>query len=148
MPRAVVEIESVRTPAEVLAYMSDFSRAPEWDPSVVRARRLDEGAITTGSRFELTVRAAGRTTDLEYVVESLGPTSVVLLSHSSRLESRDTITVEPRPDGTLLRYDARLEARGWSRVTTPLLALVFRRLASNAAAGLRARLGRDGAVGG
>ncbi len=108
MPRAVVEIESVRTPAEVLAYMSDFSRAPEWDPSVVRARRLDEGAITTGSRFELTVRAAGRTTDLEYVVESLGPTSVVLLSHSSRLESRDTITVEPRPDGTLLRYDARL----------------------------------------
>ncbi len=140
MPRAVVEIQATCTPLEALDYLADFSRAPEWDPSVVTARRLDDGPVQRGSRFELTVRAAGRTTPLVYELVARESDSIVLLSRSNRLESRDTITVAPTSVGARVRYEAELRGLGWSRVANPLLAIVFRRLAGRAAEGLRRQL--------
>ena len=140
MPHAVIDIETQRAPQDALAYVADFSRSPEWDPSVQRARRLDDGLLGLGSRFELEVRAAGRTTTLVYEIVEWRVDRVVLLSRSDRLESRDTLTVTPRASGAVLRYDARLSALGLARVMNPVLALVFRGLASRAAEGLRTRL--------
>ncbi len=140
MPRAIVEIETGCAPTEALDYLADFSRAPEWDPSVAAARRLDDGPVRRGSRFELTVKAAGRTTPLVYELVTTEPDTIVLLSRSRRLESRDTITVAPTTVGARVRYEAELRGLGWSRVANPVLAIVFRKLAARAAEGLRGRL--------
>ncbi len=140
MPHVVVSIATARPPAEVLAYMTDFSHAPEWDPSVVSATRIDEGPLRVASAFDLVVRSAGRSLPLRYEVTSLDEWRATLTARTPTLESVDTLSVEPCDDGTVFTYDARLTLIGVRRVFTPLLAVMFRSLAAKAEAGIRDRL--------
>ena len=140
MPHVVVRITSPRPPAEVLADMADFSHAPEWDPSVVSATRLDTGPLRVASRFDLVVRSAGRVTPLRYEVTELDEQHATLTARTATLESIDTLSVESEGHGTVFTYDARLTLLGIWRVFNPVLAVMFRSLASRAEAGIRHRL--------
>ena len=140
MPHVVVRIATARPPAEVLAYMADFSHAPEWDPSVVSARRLDEGSLRQGSSFDLVVRSAGRSLPLRYELTELDERHATLAARTPTLESVDTLSVAPQGEGALFTYDARLTLVGVWRVFNPFLALMFRSLAVKAEAGIRRQL--------
>ncbi len=127
---------------EAFRYMSDFSNAQHWDPSVTSAHRLDEGAVTLQSLFDLTVHFAGREKLLRYGVTSLDPSrGVVFTSSTNTLLSRDTLTFEPRTAGCEMTYRAELRFRGVASVANPLLALLFRRLGDRARDSLRSILG-------
>jgi len=140
VPHVVVRFTTTRPPAEVLAYMADFSHAPEWDPSVVSATRLDTGALRVTSSFDLVVRSAGRSLPLHYEVTELDERHATLAARTPTLESVDTVSVTPRGEGTVFTYDARLTLIGIWRVFNPFLALMFRSLAAKAEAGIRRRL--------
>ncbi|MGD9797396.1 MAG: SRPBCC family protein [Acidimicrobiia bacterium] len=134
-------VASTLTPDAALAYLADFTSAATWDPSVVEARRLDEGPVAVGSRFLIVSRANGRDVPLEYEIVALEPARrVVLRAESQRLTGVDTITVEPAAGGSTVTYDADLALKGVARLLDPLLTLVFRRMADRAAAGLRVAL--------
>jgi hypothetical protein len=131
-------IESSLSEDEAFARMAAFERVPEWDPTVVEARRLTEGEPAVGTRFQVRSRFGGRVVDLEYgLVECDPPRSFTLEARNPSFRSRDVITVEPRAAGSIVRYEALLEFEGWRQALDPLLHALFGRVGRKAAAGLR-----------
>ena len=141
MARYSATIPSNRTPAEAFAYMADFANVREWDPSVRRAERLDDGPLAQGSRFEVDVGFLGREVELTYELTEYDPAArrAVLQASNATTVSVDTITVA---DDASVTYDARLQLRGPLGLLDPLLGLAFKRLGDNAADGLRGALTR------
>src|SRR5579862_4206228 len=96
MPSYRTTIESTWDVPRAFAFMSDFSNAQIWDPGVLSAARLDDGAIRAGSAFDLMVSFARRRMTLRYFVRTLQEDErVVFASWTKRLESVDTLTFEP-----------------------------------------------------
>jgi dehydrogenase/reductase SDR family protein 12 len=117
----------------------DFSSAQRWDPSVVRASRLDRGPIAPGARFEVVVRLLGIESALEYtLVEAERPHRIVLRAEQGALTSLDEIALSPRGTGVRVTYDARIELSGLARSLDPLLNAWFQRSGARSAAGMRA----------
>jgi carbon monoxide dehydrogenase subunit G len=136
MARYTGTIPSRRTPAETFDYMADFTSVAEWDPSVKRAVRLDDGPVGKGSRFEVEVGFLGRTNTLTYELVEHDPATrrAVLRAEQGSMTSLDTITVA---EDASVTYDAQLKLGGPARLFDPLLGLAFKRLGDNAASGLR-----------
>jgi carbon monoxide dehydrogenase subunit G len=126
---------------EAFDYLADFSRTAEWDPGVVEARRITRGTVRLGSRFRVTVSFFGRRIPLEYrITEFERPSHLVLSGGDSSIRSVDEITFVPRPGGTRVTYEARLELLGIRRIADPMLHLLFLRIGRLAVRGLRERL--------
>ena len=151
MLRYVTRITTDIEPDQDFSDLSHFDRAAEWDPGVAEGTMLTPEPVGRGSRFGLRARLLGRTIPLEYEIVEFEPsTRVVLHAETPFVRSIDTITFasvssasgsgEPKPNATIVTYDARLEPKGAARFATPLLALAFRRIGDRAAAGLRERL--------
>ena len=64
----------------------------------------------------------------------------MLRAESRSVRSVDTITFQDDERGTVLVYDAQLDAKGIGRLADSLLAIVFHRIGERAAAGLRMHL--------
>ncbi|HVB71699.1 MAG TPA: SRPBCC family protein [Acidimicrobiales bacterium] len=142
MPRYATTIPSPWSVDEAFSYMSDFANARLWDPSVVAARRIDEGEVAPDSQFDLTVRFAGRDKILRYRVTSLEPPRIVTFTSSTgTLVSTDTLTFERRARGCEMTYSAELRFQGVAAMANPLLGLLFRRLGDRARESLREILG-------
>ena len=135
-------VSTPRSPAEVFAYLSDFSSVAEWDPGVVRAKRLDEGPLQVGSTFEVVVTLLSRELPLRYrVLEIDPPHRIVLEASNAALRSYDVIRVAPEGTGARVEYDAQLDLRGLARAFDPALQLGFDRVGRDAAEGLASALG-------
>ncbi|MGH0031090.1 MAG: SRPBCC family protein [Myxococcota bacterium] len=140
MARFVDAIDLPLPIEEAFDYLADFSRTAEWDPGVEEASRITRGEIRVGSRFRVTASFFGRRVPLEYRIHELErPTRLVLRGEDASLVSIDEITLVPRPGGTRVTYEARLELSGLRRIADPLLDLLFQRVGSQAAEGLRGR---------
>jgi hypothetical protein len=138
MPRYRVSIDSPRLPSEAFAYLAAFDNIRDWDPSVVSARRLDEGALRLGSTFDVVVRVGRRELPLRYEVVRFDPGEVVALEANARwFRSYDVITVTPAGSGSVVTYDALLELRSLARLADPFMGRAFRKIGDDAAAGLR-----------
>ncbi len=145
MTQYVAVLPSAWSVERAFGYMSDFSNAQYWDPSVRTARRIDDGDVAVGSLFELTVRFVGRDKVLRYQVTEFEPhRRVVFSSTTGALLSRDTLTFKSRPGGCEMTYHAELRLSGPAAVVSPLLAVLFRRLATQASASLRRVLSGSG----
>lgn len=142
MARYLGTVTSPRSLEDVYAYMADFSNAREWDPSVVRASVLDGTPGEVGCRFEIEVKTPGGSNVLVYETKQAErPNRIVLFARTGTISSEDVISLKPLGEGTELTYDADLRLRGPLRLADPLLGIFFRRLAGNAADGLRRELG-------
>jgi carbon monoxide dehydrogenase subunit G len=135
---------AVDTPREreyVFAYLSDFSTTQEWDPGVVEAERLNDGAVGEGTEFRLVAEFLGRKTALTYrIVEYDPPRAVTFRGENATVISNDRITFEAGGQGTRITYDAELALKGPLRIADPLLRLAFNRVGARALAGLRHKL--------
>ena len=141
MARHVATIESALQQVEAFAYMADFANARLWDPSVSEARRLGETPIAIGSSFDLVARFGGRNVPLRYeIVEYDPPRRVVLEARRPGFVSRDTITVEPAADGSVVHYDATLAFGGLGRLLDPIVQRIFNRVGARAALGMQTAL--------
>jgi uncharacterized protein YndB with AHSA1/START domain len=71
---AIVEsIEIARRPDEVFSYVTDASQFPEWQESVVSARREGSAPLAVGSRTVVTRRAGRREAPTTEEVAELNP---------------------------------------------------------------------------
>jgi carbon monoxide dehydrogenase subunit G len=129
---------------EVFDYLADFTTSAEWDPGVVSARRLDDGPVRAGSRFDVQVRFAGRTLPMTYRVERADrPTRLELTGVSPSSTARDVIALAPDGEGhTRVTWTLEVTLTGWSRLAEPLLGPLLRRLGRKAMDGLAATLDR------
>jgi Polyketide cyclase / dehydrase and lipid transport len=141
--RYATTIDSRLAPADAFAYMANFVNAQEWDPSVVEARRLDDGELRVGSAFHVISKFAGRKVPLRYEITALdADRKVVLEAWSGIFGSVDTISVVASAGGSRVTYDARLVFKGLARLADPLMQLVFNRVGRKADASLRTQLNR------
>lgn len=140
MARFVDAIDLPLTVEEAFDYLADFSQTAEWDPSVVEAERLTDGAVGLGSRFRVVVSFFGRRLEYEYEITTYErPSRLVLTGGDESLRSVDEITFVPRKDGTRVGYEARLELAGIRKLADPLVDALFQHTARLAARGLRER---------
>jgi dehydrogenase/reductase SDR family member 12 len=138
MARYRASIETIWTPAEAFAYLSDFSTSAGWDPGVVEATRVGAGAAGEGTEFRLVAEFLGRRTPLTYrVVEYEPPRAVTFVGKNATVVSHDRITFETTAARTRVTYDVELRLKGPLRVADRLLALAFNRVGDRALAGLR-----------
>ena len=137
MARYVTRIESALPQVEAFAYMADFANARLWDPSVSEARRVGEAPIGIGSAFDLVARFGWRDVPLRYeIVEYDSPRRVALEAKRPGFVSRDTITVEPAGNGSVVHYDATLEFGGVGRLLDPIMQRIFNRVGARATGGM------------
>jgi Polyketide cyclase / dehydrase and lipid transport len=124
------------------AYLSRFSSAEEWDPSVIEARMVTPEPVGLGSRFRLVAVFLGAKVPLEYeIIEYERPRRVVLTAENRSVRSTDTISFDSEASGgTVVRYEAVLLPKGAARLADPLFALALRRVGDRAAGGLQAAL--------
>ena len=141
MARYFTRIESALPQAEAFAYMADFANAPLWDPSVSEARRVGDARIGIGSAFELVARFGGRDVPLRYeIVGYDSPRRVVLEARRPGFVSKDTITVEPAGEGSVVNYDATLAFGGVGRLFDPVMQRIFNRVGARATLGIQTAL--------
>jgi hypothetical protein len=142
MPHFKDTIDSTVPVEQAFDYVADFSNAEQWDQGTKTARRLDDGAIGEGSRFELVVEFMGRESAFVYeIVEYDRPEKVTLRSESDDSTLVDTLTVEPGLDeACVLTYDARLEMKGVRKLLSPVIGIFFRRLCEKGKEGLEREL--------
>ena len=141
MAHYVARIPVSATRSAAFAYLSRFDRAAEWDPGVAAGEMLTPEPVGAGSRFRLVARFLGRRIPLDYeIVEYDRDERIVLRAENHSVRSVDTITFEDDDQGSVVVYDARLDAKGIGRLADPLLAMVFRRIGDRAAAGLHTGL--------
>ena len=141
MAHYVARIPVSLTRSTAFAYVSRFDRAPEWDPGVEGGEMLTPDPIGVGSRFRLVARFLGRRIPLDYeIVEYDRDERIVLRAENRSVCSVDTITFEDDERGTVMVYDAQLDAKVFARLAEPLVSILFRRIGDRAAAGLHARL--------
>jgi len=141
MARYRAALDTPREREDVFAYLSDFSTTQEWDPGVVEAERLNDGAVGEGTEFRLVAEFLGRKTALTYrIVEYDPPRAVTFRGENATVISDDRITFEAVDEGTRITYDADLALKGPLRIADPLLRLAFNRVGDRALAGLRNKL--------
>ncbi len=141
MARYDTMIESKLPAPEAFAYMADFANARVWDPSVRSAVMVGDAPVGVGSAFDLVARFAGRDVPLRYEIVSYEPPRVVVLeARRPGFVSRDTITVEPAEDGSVVRYDATLAFHGLGRLLDPVMQRIFDRVGARATIGMQAAL--------
>ena len=141
MAHYLTRVESELPQAEAFAYMADFANARFWDPSVSEARRVGEAPVGIGSAFDLVARFAGRDVPLRYeIVEYASPRRVVLEARRPGFVSRDTITVEPAGETSVVHYDATLAFGGVGRLLDPIMQRIFNRVGARATLGMQTAL--------
>jgi carbon monoxide dehydrogenase subunit G len=141
------ELHTHRPADEVLAYVSDFGRISEWDPSVIESRDTTPGPLGVGSEFEVVVRFLGRRVRFRYRMTAYEPARrAVLVGEARRVRSVDAITCEPAAGGTRVTYEVELELRGAGRLLAPLVRPLSDAMARRALASLQVRLDASGTI--
>ena len=127
---AIVEsIEIDRRPEDVFSYFMDPSHMPEWQESVVSARRLDDGPAAVGSRVIVTRRVGGRDREMtNELTEQNPPSSWVVRGIDTPVRATAKGRIEPVGNGERSRVTIELdfEGRGIGKV---LVRLIVRRQA-------------------
>src|SRR4051794_18337 len=141
MAHYVARIPVTVARSAAFADLSRFDRAAEWDPGVEAGEMLTTEPVGVGSRFRLVARFLGRRIPLDYeIVEYDHDERIVLRAENRSVRSVDAITFEDDVHGSVVVYDAQLDAKGIGRLADPLLGIVFHRIGVRAAAGLRTSL--------
>ncbi len=142
MTRLHEVIEVPTEQKEAFDYVADFSTVAEWDPGVESARKLSDGPVEVGTRFEVNVKTGPATARMEYVVEALEPpTRVVLRGEGALLEALDEIAFEAIDGGTRISYTADIDFKGPLSLAEPLMKGRLEKIGEKAVAGLKEKLG-------
>ena len=124
MAPIVETIEIARSPNEVFTYMTDASRQPEWQESLVTSDVEGGGTPTVGSRVLQTRRVGGRERTMTMEVTELDPPkSFAFRGIDGPVRATGRGTIEPLDDGARSRVTIQLdfEGHGVGKLLVPLM---------------------------
>lgn len=135
------EIVIHRPPEEVFDVVADTSKEPEYNPRMHRAEKITTGPIGVGTRFHAETASMGRPVDMVIeITEYHRPRSLASTTHMSSMDLHGTLTFDPVPEGTSMRWSWNLQPDGFFRLLSPLVALIGRRQEQSIWAGLKHHL--------
>lgn len=133
-------VETTARPAQVFAYLSDFTNTDEWDPGTVHTE-LVSGDGGVGTTYLNTSTFMGRETQLTYVVQTHEPDRLFALrGENDTVVAHDSMEIAPLGDGSRVTYTADFEFKGVARLVAPLLKPALKKLGDEAEEGLRSGL--------
>ena len=116
------EFDTVRSIEDAFDYIVDFSRIDEWDHTILSAKKVSDGAISLGSRFELVFSMGLHKVPISYeITEFEFPYRAVLTGTSKSFVAVDTVSLKKTTNGCHLDWRAELEFSGTSAKLLPLL---------------------------
>ena len=118
-------------PAEVIAYLQDFSNAVEWDPGTESCTQTTPGPVTVGTRWHNVSKIAGVKAELDYELRELTDDRLVLVGTNKRATSTDTISVRPNGTGSEITYRAELDMKGAAALMAPAMKVIFEKVADD-----------------
>jgi len=132
------EIIIARPPEIVFDFVADERNEPRFNPQMLRAEQITPGPIGLGTRFRAETASRGRT--LGMVIEFTTferPRRLASSTHMSGMDVQGTLTFDPVPKGTRMRWQWELAPRGFVRLLTPLVGPMGRRQEEAIWAGLK-----------
>jgi hypothetical protein len=105
-------IEVDATAERTLAYMADFSRLPEWEPTVTRVTQTAGDGPGVGAAYNVTMRFAGHTLHARYRCDRLNDHEVRFQVDGDDFHGIDHIRVSSRGSGALINYWAEIIPQG------------------------------------
>lgn len=131
MPTVERTFTVVPPPAEVLAYLRDFSNAEEWDPGTESCTQTSTGPVGVGTTWHNVSKIAGVKAELDYELTELADDHLVLVGRNDNATSTDTISVRPSGTGSEVTYRADLEMKGAAALMAPAMKVIFEKLAND-----------------
>jgi len=117
------EITVNRPAAEVFAYLTSIETLPEWQASVVAARKETAGPVTAGTRFVESRRWLGHSVDSTIEVTEHKPAErFTLRVVSGPIPFRVTHALEERNGSTRVHIQGEGEPHGLARMAGGLMA--------------------------
>jgi len=124
MAPIVESIEIARRPEDVFAYVTDPSRLPEWQQSVVAVRLEGDAPLAVGSRAVVTRRVGRREQAMTAELTELNsPSSWAVRGIDGPVRGIVKGTIEPLGDGERARVTIALdfEGHGIGKLLVPLV---------------------------
>ncbi|MCW2620863.1 MAG: hypothetical protein JWL64_465 [Frankiales bacterium] len=122
---------------QVVAYLSDFGNAEQWDPGTQTCTRVgSDGPVQVGTTWHNVSKVLGRETELQYTLEVLEPGHITLVGRNDTATSTDDITVTAHPDGAEIVYDATIDLHGLAKLGAPVIKVEFERLGNKTVKGI------------
>ena len=116
-----------RTAEDVFAYVTDFRHSQEWQDTALEIRKVTDGPVRVGTRFEGIRKVMGRKMEVavEFVHQAKLPCEVD--GHRGPMSGEALYRMESSPEGTKVTNRIELRPSGLSRLAGPLVAAGIRR---------------------
>lgn len=122
------EIIINRPVEEVFDFVADERNEPRYNPQMLRAKQISAGPIGRGTRFRAESKVMGRSTTMTIAFTAYErPRRLGSSTHLSTMDIQGTLTFDPTPEGTWMRWSWDLKPRGVLKLMTPLIAQLGRR---------------------
>lgn len=123
---------------DVFDFVADERNEPRYNPQMTGVEKLTPGPIGKGTQWSATVDSRGR--PLEMVLEVTDydrPSRLVSTTTMAAAHIQGSLTFEPGPAGTVMRWSWDLRPKGAFRLLAPLFAAQGRRQEAAIWAGLK-----------
>lgn len=134
----LVENRRVKAPqSEAFAYAADFANIEDWDPGVASSKKVTDGPVGVGSRYELDVVFGKTQIPMIYEITHYEePDRVVLVGRGDKLEAVDEIRFRTDDGVTVIDYTADLSFFNYVRYLIPFMGSSFKKVGQKALDGL------------
>jgi uncharacterized protein YndB with AHSA1/START domain len=110
---------------EVFDLVADERNEPRYNPRIVRAEKVSEGPIGTGTRFVAEPKGIGTNREMALeILEYDRPHRLHNVVRSSYMQVDGTLTFDEVEGGTRLRWDWDMALVGPMRMLSPVLSLI------------------------
>jgi len=128
MGRIEGEIVIARPVDEVFDYAADQRNEPDYNPRMARSDKVTSGPVGPGTVFRAEVRSLGRTAPMRIeCTDCQRPALLATVTSMRQAEFRVTLTFNPVPAGTRMRWSEQVRLKGGLRPLTPLATWLGRR---------------------
>ncbi len=113
---------------DVFDYVADERNEPKYNAQMRLAEKISDGPIGVGTRYRAEVVSGGRPVSmLIEVTEYERPRRLASKTTISAMDIAYTLTFEPVPEGTRMRWSGEIEPHGMLKLMGPLVARMGRR---------------------
>ncbi len=113
---------------EVFDFVADERNEPRFNPQMRRAEKTTTGPIGVGTTFSAESTSRGQPVAMTITFTDYErPRRLTSSTHLSNMDIQGTLTFDPVPEGTRMRWFWELKSRGMPKLITPLVALIGRR---------------------
>ncbi len=132
------EIVIRRPVEEVFDVVADERNEPRYNPRLLWVEKISSGPIGRGTRFRAATKTMGRPVEMTIeFTEYERPRRLGSSTHLPTMEIQGTLTFDPVPEGTRMRWSWELQPQGVLRPLAPLITHMGRRQEEAIWAGLK-----------